>query len=181
MATYKSLVVTTVLAFGILSVESSAALRPDKVHTADGKKTEAYVADGLVVGGDRAVNQVAIKDIRRAANQNFDRIVIDFEASRNGEALAIPRAPYFQVAVNPEENRVIISFWGKPKLAFDARRVVTAFKKSPMIESVDLLPKVDEDTWTFALNLKSRTPVEVFELGQPARVILDVKAGKRSK
>jgi hypothetical protein len=37
------------------------------------------------------------------------------------------------------------------------------------------VPKVEADVWTFALNLKAAALVEVFELTQPTRIILDVK------
>jgi hypothetical protein len=47
-----------------------------------------------------------------------------------------------------------------------------------MFSSVELYPKLEEDSWTFALNLASDRPVEVFELKEPVRIIVDVRAGE---
>src|SRR4051812_48093578 len=90
----------------LVSAQAAAALKPEKVHVADAKKTEAYIQDGMIVGGDQAIDDVVVKDIRRAANAGFERIVIDLEGNRGGEPAAISRPPYFQLAVSPEEKRL---------------------------------------------------------------------------
>jgi hypothetical protein len=154
-------------------------LRSDHVHTADAKKTQAYVADGLFVGGDRAIDDVVVKDIRRAANKGYERMVIDLEGTRGGEPAAIKRPPYYQVAVSPEEKRLVVTIWGRPKLAFDSWKVIHAFAKSPVVANMELLPKVDEDSWTFVVGLKMGKPVEVFELGDHARIIVDIRTDRR--
>jgi len=155
------------------SVDTSA----QRVFQATGKKNQRYLTDGVVVGGDSAIQSVRIKEIRRASNpQGFERIVIDLEASRaDGEPTALERAPYYQVSINPEERRLIYTLWGKPQLDFQAAKVVAAFKKSPVVQSVEFLPLVHGDQWTFVLNLKSGRPVEVFDLSGPARIITDIR------
>ncbi len=160
----------------VVPSSASAALSREKVFAADSKKTKFYLKDGLVTGGDRAITETTVRDIRRASNAGFERIVIDLEGTRNGEAAALKRAPYFQVAVSPEEKRLVVTLWGNPKLAFQAQKVVTAFKKSKVVERVELLPRVEDDIWTFVVALRDPTPVEVFELTDPARIILDVKS-----
>jgi hypothetical protein len=157
---------------------AQAAIRPDKVHVADSKKTQNYVKDGLIVGGDRAIDDVVVRDIRRAANAGYERIVIDLQGNQGGETAAIPRPPYYQVAVTPDEKRLVFTVWGHPKLNFDAPKVLKSFKKSPVVASVELLPRVENDSWTFVIGLKSDKPVEVFELTQPVRIIVDVKNSK---
>ncbi len=152
-----------------------AALRPESVHVADAKKMQAYVRDGMFVGGDRTINDVTVKDIRRASNAGFERIVIDMEGNRDGEPVAIQRPPYFQISVSPEERRLIFSVWGSPKLGFDAKKVVSAFRRSKAIDRVELLPKLDKKSWTFVMGLKTSQPVEVFELSNPVRIIVDVR------
>ena len=105
-----------------LSAPALAELRPDKVHVADAKKNLSYIRDGLFVGGDKAIDDVVVKDIRRAANPGgFERVVIDLQGTKNGEPAAIPRPPYYQVAVTPDEKRIVFTIWGKPKLGFDSR------------------------------------------------------------
>lgn len=154
---------------------SLGAIRPDKVWIAEGKKTERYLSDGLYTGGDRRIDEVAITEIRRATNKGFERIVIDLEGSRKGEPVAIPRPPYYQVAVSPEERRLVFTIWGRPRLDFNAKKVIQAFRKSAVVERVELLPRLEEHSWTFALSLKSGKSVEVFELTNPVRVILDIR------
>ena len=158
------------------STQGLAELRPDKVHVADAKKNLSYIRDGLFVGGDKAIDDVVVKDIRRAANPGgYERVVIDLQGTKNGEPAAIPRPPYYQVAVTPDEKRIVFTIWGKPKLGFDSRRVVEAFRKSAVVRNVVLLPKVEDNTWTFVFELKGDSPVEVFELSDPVRIIMDIK------
>ena len=159
------------------AVASMAAVNAQHVFQASSKKTEHYLADGVVVGGDSAIQSVKIKDLRRAANPaGFERIVMDLDASRaDGEPTALERPPYYQVSINPEERRLIYTIWGKPQLDLQATKVIAAFKKSPIVQSVEFLPIVHPDQWTFVLNLKSGRPVEVFDLTQPARIITDIR------
>lgn len=161
--------------FGPQSVLAMADLKPEKIHTADSKKTKAYVRDGLITGGDRAMNEVIVKDIRRAANSGFERVVIDVNGNRNGEEAAIARPPYYQVAVNPDESRIVITMWGHMKLAFNPKKIIAAFKRSHVVENVILFPVLEDDTWTFVFEIKTGHPVEVFELSNPARVIMDIR------
>lgn len=168
------------LAAMVGTVHASADLRPDRIHVADERKNLAYIRDGLIIGGDQAVNEFVVKDIRRATNTGYERVVIDLEGNRNGEPTAISRAPYFQIAVTPDEKRMVFSLYGKPKLAFDSRRVLQAFKKSALVQNVVLLPRLEEDVWTFVLELKKGTPVEAFELGNPVRLIIDMKSPPRA-
>ncbi len=164
------------LALCLTAVPAHAELKPDKVFTADGKKTKFYLRDGMITGGDRAIDEVVVKDIRRGSNPaGFERIVIDLEGTRAGEPTAIPRPPYYQVSVTPDEKRLVFSLWGNPKLSFDSKRVVAEFKKSKVVDSIELFPRLEEHVWTFAMDMKKQHPVEVFELTNPVRIILDVK------
>jgi hypothetical protein len=170
------------LAFALLLPVAHADLKPDKVFVAEGKKSKFYVKDGLITGGDRAVNEVIVHDIRRATNpQGFERIVIDLEGTQNGEALAITRPPYYQLAVTPDERRLVFTVWGNPKLAFDSKKVLAAFKKSKVVQGISLYPRVEEGLWTFSLELKSGSPVEVFELSDPVRIIMDIRTSRDTK
>ncbi len=171
----------SVMAFTLLLLEAAlfAEIRPEKIHVADGKKNQIYLHNGLIIGGDKAVDSTIIQDIRRATNRDFERIVIDLEGSKNGEPLSIQRPSYFQVAIAPEERRLTITFWGKPKLSFHPAKVLAAFHRSAVIQSIQLLPQLENDSWTFAFELKSENPVEVFELSHPVRVIIDIQRKKK--
>lgn len=175
---FLSLVLASV--FGMPSVQASTP-NPEKIHTADKRKKGDYIRDGIIQGGDKKITEVSIKEIRRAPNKGFERIVIDLEGSRGGEPVAIERPPYYQVAVSPEEKRIIFTIWGDPKLSFNAKKVIAALKKSPLIQSVELLPRVEKESWTFVIGLKEGKPVEVFELSNGVRIITDIRISSRGK
>lgn len=158
---------------------SYALIAPAKIHFSEAKKNRSYVSDGLILGGDRTVDEVSVKDIRHASNVGFERIVIDLDSSRGAEK-KVQRPPYYQVSINPEEKRLVFTLWGKAKLDFDPKKVISSFKQSSMIQNIMLLPTLEEDSWTFAISMKSTSPVEVFELTHPVRLILDFQKKKES-
>ena len=47
--------------------------------------------------------------------------------------------------------------------------------RSAVVQKLVLLPRVEKDSWTFALEMKSDQPIEVFELKNPVRIILDIR------
>lgn len=162
----------------VLSTTVLADLRPEKVYVAENRKTQTYIKDGLIVGGDQAIQDVVVKDIRRAKNPLFERIVVDLEGNQAGEPSAIQRPPYYQVAVTPDEKRLVFTVYGKPKLGLDAKKVNSEFKHSEWVQGIQLYPKIERDSWTFALEMKSGQAVEVFELADPVRVIIDIRNSK---
>jgi hypothetical protein len=167
------------LAFSLaLCASARAELRPEKVYVAENRKTQTYIKDGLIIGGDQAIQDVVVKDIRRAKNPLFERVVIDLEGNQAGEPAAIQRPPYYQVAVTPDEKRLVFTVFGKPKLALDAKKVTAEFKRSQWVQGIQLYPKVERDSWTFALEMKSGQAVEVFELADPVRIIVDIRNSK---
>jgi hypothetical protein len=179
MRKYSALALTILSLFGILSV-ARGDLRPEKVYIAENRKTQTYIQDGLIVGGDQAITNVIVKDIRRAKNEMFERVVIDLEGNLNGEPAAIQRPPYYQVAVTPDEHRLVFTVWGNPKLDFDAKKVESHFKASVLVPGIGLLPKIEKDNWTFTLKMNPGESVEVFELSDPVRIIVDVRKGSHS-
>ena len=161
--------------FIVTSSQGAIGPNPDDIHVTDAQKTKNYLNEGLVIGGDRTIDDVIVLDIRYATNSDFERIVIDLDGNKNGEPAVIQRPPYYQVEVSKEYNRAVVTVYGKPKLAFDAKRVKKSFRKSRAIKSVDLFPLIEKNRWTFSLNLKPGKYIEVFELSNPVRVILDIK------
>lgn len=150
-------------------------LRPEKVFLADDKKTKNYIKDGLITGGDQTTHDFTIKDIRHAKNSDYERLVIDIDTGHPAETTPIAHAPYYQVAITPDEKRLVVTLYGKPKLSFNAKKVAEAFKRSAKVQKINLLPLLDDESWTFSFDMKSGHPVEVFELSNPIRIILDIK------
>ncbi len=162
--------------------DAFSALNPEKVYPVETKKTDVYIHEGLFVGGDRAIIDVVIKDIRRATNSEYERLVLDLEKNEEGEKKGLERPPYFHVAVAPLKKQLIFTVWGKPKLSFNSKKVIQAFKKSKWVDHLELYPYLEENRWTFVVGLKSgQERVEVFELSNPMRIIVDIRPSKRSK
>ena len=170
---------------GILALLSApplaiAEIRPEKIHLADVKKNEAYLQDGLFIGGDRAINGTEIQGIRYSSqNPLFDRVVIDLNVFQDGKPPQIQRPPYFHASVDSHHKRLIFTLWGSPRLNFDSKKLIATFKKSSAVEDIKLLPRIEDDSWTFWIELQPETAVEVFELTNPVRVILDIQKKKR--
>ena len=73
----------------------------------------------------------------------------------------------------PENKRIAVTIWGKPKLAFDFKKIERRFKKSNVIEKVELLPLLENDRWTFVLHLKGDYPIEIPERIKRSKLILE--------
>jgi hypothetical protein len=171
------IVITIAIGFFIFSSFSQADLKPETVHRVENKKTKVYIQDGLFVGGDRAIDQIIVKDIRRAPNVGFERLVIDLDENNANESIHVKRPPYFQVAISPDEKRLVFTLWGHPQFAFNSRKVLAAFKRSQVVERITLFPRLEDEMWSFVLELKNgKKAVEVFELSNPVRIIVDIKS-----
>jgi hypothetical protein len=166
--------------FTLTVSDSQAAITPagmsaQDIHVADSTKTKFYLKEGLVIGGDRTIDDVIILDVRHSMNTDYERIVIDLDGNKNGEPAVIQRPPYYQVEISPVQKRMVVTVFGKPKLAFDAARVKKGFSKSGLIKNVELFPVLEKDRWSFAITFNSSKSAEIFELANPVRVILDLK------
>jgi hypothetical protein len=153
----------------------SIALKKDDLHTASTRKMDYYVHDGVIVGGNSAVEDVVLLDVRHSIRKEYERIVLDVEGNKKGDPTELSTNPSFHVAVTPDMNRIVLTVGGNPKLALDAAKVKQAFKKSKVIRAVEINPVIEKDRWTMVLHLSQVRPVEVFELGSPGRIILDLR------
>jgi hypothetical protein len=149
-----------------------------------GRKTEKYLRAGVVTGGDSALTEYEVREIRRGiqATAGHERWVIDLKPSRaGGEPPAVERPGYFHVGIHQDERKLTVSLSGRGSFSFNKKRVIAALKKSPLVSEVSLLPPVDPEVWIFSIQMKTPFEVEVFELSAPARVILDVRAQKEKR
>ncbi len=171
------------LGMSFLSVMAQAESHPLQgqpgITLARSKKTQHYLKEGAVVGGDQAIDEASIVNIRRAPNADFDRIVIDLEAFKQGESPAIQRPPFYQVAIEHALKKLTFTFWGRPSLKFNAHAVGQAFFNHGSVAFIELFPRLEELSWTFSLSLKEFSAVEVFELTHPLRIIADIHADIR--
>jgi len=162
----KSKGITSFIGVLLFAPSAFSGISADRIQTVEAKKTQIYMKDGIFTGGHRDAEAATIRDIRRANNTGFERIVLDIDSSQ---------IPYYQVAIDPTLKRITLTVFGDPTLSFQAPQVVKAFQKSATVTRVDLYPKVDGTTFSMVLQLKGTTPVEVFELSSPNRIIFDLK------
>lgn len=164
-----------------LSYAAIGKFSPDLVRTAEPRKSSAYLKHGLFVGGDRDITDVVVSGIRHSKGTDYERVVIDLVGNKQGDPVAIQRPPYYQIAVNPELRRLVVTLWGKMKLEFDPLKTSSIGQKSNVLKGLSLFPLLEQDRWSFEIKMKSEAPVEVFELSDPVRIIVDVRNAVAAK
>lgn len=131
-------------------------------------KRNVYLQEGAVSGGDRLSSDVKISNVRIASNPaGYDRVVVDFSK--------LDRPPFFLVENDPGNRRVMVTLYGKVKADFSSQSAIQAARKTRTLSSIDFLPQVEADRYSFALSSKNPMKSEVFELTAPARLIIDLK------
>ena len=135
------------------------------------KKTGRYIVNGYFSGGSKEVTSARLKDVRRGPQSaGAERVVFDLESTGG--------VPHFQVNVNPEEGRVLVSIWADVAYEHDEDRIRRSFSHSSKIKAVNIMPRVEDGLATVELLLNSRskagTKVEAFALTHPSRIILDL-------
>jgi len=159
-----------------LSSPLQADLQPEHIHNAKNQKNQLYFNDALFVGGDGNLRGILVRSITCAPQEDHERIAILVELNRNGEPTSISRPPYYQVSIETKSSPVLtISIWGNPQLNFDAKKVQASFQTIRSVQKLYLLPKLEEDNWTFSMTLSKKSALEVYELSNPARIVLDIR------
>jgi len=155
-----------------------AALGPEpkNIHISDIRKTNVYIKEGLFLGGDQLMNQASVTGLRYSSHKKDERIVIDLSGTHKGELSAIARPPYYQVQVDPLLKRAVLTLYGNPiSLQFNEKNFLSQLKKSSFFQSAEVFPLLEKDRWTVVFHLKKNSPVEVFELKNPTRIVIDFK------
>lgn len=139
-------------------------------------KKNFYLGDGSFTGGDRASSDFTVSNVRVASNpEGYDRVVIDLSGNRLGEKSKLSRPPFFLVEVDPALKRINVTLYGKPKIDFSTMTALRASRKGTVIKEFEFIPLVEQDRWTWVIHTFQAPKAEVFELTDPARIIIDVK------
>jgi hypothetical protein len=139
-------------------------------------KKDYYLEEGSVTGGDRLSSDFSISNIRVAANPaGYDRVVIDLSGGRRGEKSVLERPPFYLIEMDQTNKRVLVTLYGKPKLDFSTTQTIQSAKKSKIISTMEFAPLVNQDRWNWAIHTRNLAKAEVFELTNPARIIIDLK------
>lgn len=141
-------------------------------HKALKVKKNLYRSASAVMGGNSKINRFFVKSFRVGSHaQEYDRIVIETTPAMEG---SFSQSPSFHVE-HTEKNSAFVTLYGQAKLEFNARAIPGLVKKSRLIQQVSFLPIIDADRWMLSVELAPGTKMEVFELQDPARIIIDFK------
>jgi hypothetical protein len=139
-------------------------------------KKDFYITDGSITGGDRLSSDFSITNVRIANNPaGYDRIVIDLSGNQLGKKIKLDRPPFYMIQNDSENKRVLVTLYGKPKLDFSTQSSIQSAKKAKHISDIEFIPLTEQDRWTWAIHTKTSAKAEVFELTEPARIIIDLK------
>ena len=139
-------------------------------------KKDFYLSEGAFTGGDRTSGDFSVSNVRVAANPaGYDRVVIDLSGNHLGEKSTLTRPPFYLVEVDPADKRVLVTLYGKPKLDFSTMNSIQSAKKAKVIRELEFTPLANQDRWTWVIHTHQTPRAEVFELTQPARIIIDLK------
>ena len=168
------------LIFGILFLAISspafAQFKSENFRQALKLKKEFYLKDGTFTGGDRNSADFRVKDIRIAQSPaGYDRVVLELSGNAKGEKISLSRPPFYLIELNSTARLITITLYGKPKLEFSIPNALQATRKSKTITKVNFIPLVNEDRWIWTIETQVPVKTEVFELSDPARIILDLK------
>ena len=139
-------------------------------------KKNLYLSKGSITGGDRNSSDFSVSNVRVAANPaGYDRFVIDLQGNQLGEKASLARPPFYLVQVDSENKKIIVTLYGKPKLNFSNAIAEKSAQKTKTIHHLDFIPVVTDDRWMFTIEtVAPNIKAEVFELSEPARIIIDL-------
>ncbi len=139
-------------------------------------KKEFYISSGAFTGGDRTSGDFTVSNVRVASNPaGYDRVVIDLAGNHQGEKSALDRPPFYLIEIDSANKRVLVTLYGKPKLDFSTMGANQSTKKTKIVSNFEFTPLANKDRWSWAIHTHQTPKVEVFELTQPARIIIDIK------
>ncbi len=154
------------LLFLLMMSTSQAAIAKTPMYRAEPKKTQVYVREGVIEGGEGGAIGGYVSNIRRSKNPGYERVVLDVDGAT---------IPAFHAALEPDQKRIVFTLNGKTKPSFSPENIKKAFTKSALVRSIDLYPKIDEESWSFTLRMKDGYPIEIFYLTSPNRIVIDIK------
>lgn len=139
-------------------------------------KKDFYLSEGAFTGGDRTSSDFTVSNVRVASNPaGYDRVVIDLAGNQHGEKSSLARPPFYLVEVDSNDKRVLVTLYGKPKLDFSTMSANHFTKKTKLVSEFEFTPIANQDRWSWAIHTRHVAKAEVFELTQPARIIIDLK------
>jgi hypothetical protein len=131
-----------------------------------------YITSGTVQGG-RIVDGNAIERVRWGKHEDFERIVVEISSNwyeENRPPAVIPC--YFEVAYEHYPHRLMFTTVG-------IRRSSASFPEflgSNLVRDMDRIFLGDDSAATFDITFERPVEFEVFELHNPGRIVVDIRA-----
>ena len=128
-------------------------------------------------GGTDAQN-LDLAMIRLGENNETERLVLDSYKQSNAThtpSIKAKKSGRYQMHYNASQHRIITTLHGYSALSALDENGVKRFPSSRYIKEIVLLANPAPERYTFAIVLKRYAAVNIFELHDPARIVIDIK------
>jgi len=128
-------------------------------------------------GGTDAQN-LDLAMIRLGENNETERLVLDSYKRSNAThtpSIKAKKSGRYQMSYSPSQHRITATLHGYNALSALNKNEVKRFPASRYIQEIILLSHPDPERYTFAIVLKRDAAVNIFELQDPARIVIDIK------
>jgi hypothetical protein len=136
-------------------------LLEERIRKIPDRKKSIYFDKGIFHNGGPKVAS-KLKAIRHSYSerQGYERLVFDFESDQ---------LPRIYGAVAGDERKIYLDFFGT-----GVAGQIGSFGTSRFVKTADFMPIID-GVLTTELTLKDRVNVDIFQLSNPARLVIDIK------
>lgn len=167
----------SILMFLFSALSGFEAFSASKYKQALDKKIDAYLDEGIVVGG-RAGRGYSLLKVRRdlSTKLGMERVILDIGDLEGRPALG--KVNYFQATVEKNPPRVVIDLAQLSRSAVDEATLKKTFAKSPYVKNVELSSDPEDHSASMVIFLRQPMLVEVFEMPsdkKASRIVLDMK------
>jgi hypothetical protein len=139
-------------------------------------KRNIYLDSGTVTRGLTPPGGTDVYDIRFSKHGTFERLVFEIRDTTDDKPSKTPC--FFEVTYEQYPFRLVVDL-DNTRLQFSAD--FPNFSNSNYISGIYYLPSETSGNYKFALTLKKPIKFEVFELHNPGRIVIDIKAGDQSE
>lgn len=139
-------------------------------------KQNIYLDSGKVTRGITPPGGTDVYDIRFSKHGTFERLVFEIRDTTDDKPSKTPC--FFEVTYEQYPFRLVVDL-DNTRLQFSAD--FPNFSNSDYISGKYYLPSATRGNYNFALTLKKPIKFEVFELHNPGRIVIDIKAGDKSE
>ena len=161
----------------LLAGLGSPGFAASKYKQALDKKIDAYLDEGIVVGG-RSGRGFSLLKVRRdlSTKLGMERVILDIGDIEGKPAFG--KVNYFQATGEKNPPRIVLDLAQLSRSAVDEASLKKTFAKSPYVKNVELTSDPEDHSASLVIFLKKPMLVEVFEMPsekKASRIVLDIK------